>query len=196
VKRAAVPGAVLALLITCACGSPAPSATPLPSLGEMKVLAASAVPGLTYVTTVLKATTLSTDASLPELAADLRSWGYVDGRERIFQGESRHLTLVISRSMIFRDAAGARGFVTFVKANSVAYFGAVTASRPLVAQGRSGWLFTPPPCACHLANPAFIAVLDAGSSVVWLEINGPDATAALLVNLLDPALSVPTSLPG
>jgi hypothetical protein len=196
VRRAGLPGTVPALLIICACGSPGTSATPTPSVAEMKVLAASAVPGLTFVTTTLTAATLSKDAELPQLASDLRSWGYVDGRERTFQGESRQLTLVVSRSMIFKDAAGAHEFVAFVQANHVAYFGAATASRPLVAQGRSGWLFTPPLCACHLASPAFIGVLVAASGVVWLEINGPDATAALLVNLLDPALSVPSSVPG
>jgi hypothetical protein len=34
-----------------------------------------------------------------------------------------------------------------------------------------------------------IGVVSGGSSVTWLEINGPDATPALLVNLLDPANS-------
>jgi hypothetical protein len=145
---------------------------------------------------VLTAGALANDASIPALAANLRSWGYIDGRERTFQGESRHLMLVISRSLIFKDATGARAFVGFVQANHGAYFGITTILQPLVAQGRSGWLFAPPLCACHLANPAVIGILDAGSSVVWLEINGPDATPALLVNLLDPALSVPTTLPG
>jgi hypothetical protein len=51
-------------------------------------------------------------------------------------------------------------------------------------------MFTPAPCACHLANPAFIGVLIQGNDVVWLEINGPDATPALLVRLLDPSRSV------
>jgi len=177
--------------MTCTCGSSPTGAIPTTPVDKMMVLASSALPGLTSVTRVLTVTTLSKDASIPQLAANLRSWGYIDGRERIFQGESRHLTLAISRSLIFKDATGARAFVAFVEANYAAYFGAATAARPLVAQGRSGWLFTPPACACHLANPAFIGLLNVGSSVVWLEINGPDATPALLISLLDPALSVP-----
>jgi hypothetical protein len=196
VRRAASPGALLALLITCACGSPATRATPTPPVVEMRVLSSSAVPGIPSVTRVLTAGALANDASIPPLAANLRSWGYIDGRERTFQGESRHLMLVISRSLIFKDATGASDFVGFVQGNYGAYFGITTTLHPLVAQGRSGWLFAPPLCACHLANPAVIGILDAGSSVVWLEINGPDATPALLVNLLDPALSVPTTLPG
>jgi hypothetical protein len=162
----------------------------------MQVLSPSAVPGIPSVTRVLTANVLANDASIPALAANLRSWGYIDGRERTFQGESRHLMLVISRSLIFKDAVGAGDFVAFVQSNGAAYFGRTTTLRPLSAQGRSGWLFAPPPCACHLANPAFIGVLAVGSSVVWLEINGPDATPELLVGLLDPALSAPTTLPG
>jgi hypothetical protein len=145
---------------------------------------------------VLTAGALANDAAIPALAANLRSWGYLDGRERTFQGESRHLMLVISRSLVFKDATGARDFVAFVQANSAAYFGGTTTLHPMLAQGRFGWLFAPPLCACHLANPAFIGILEVGSSVVWLEINGPDATPALLVRLLDPALSVPATPAG
>jgi hypothetical protein len=38
-----------------------------------------------------------------------------------------------------------------------------------------------------MANPALIGVLDAGPRVLWLEINGPAATPALLVRLLGDA---------
>jgi hypothetical protein len=193
-RRQALLGAMLALLVTCACGSVATRANPKPSLAEMQVLASSEVPGVPSVTSVLTVGELTRDASIPGLAAKLTSWGYLDGRERVFQGNSRHLTLVVSRSLIFIDAAGARGFVAFVQANSGAFFGGVGGRQPLEAQGRSGWLFSPPLCACHMANPAIAGVLDAGAGVVWLEINGPDATPALLVNLLDPARSVPTTL--
>lgn len=195
-RRAALPGAPLALLIAFACGSPAPRAAPTPPVVEMQVLSSSAVPGIPFVTKVLTIGALAGDASIPALAGNLRSWGYIDGRERTFQGESRHLMLVISRSLIFKDKSGASDFVAFVHANSAAYFGGTTTLRPLLAQGRSGWLFAPPSCACHLANPAFIGVLEMGSSVVWLEINGPDATAELLVSLLDPALSVAADRTG
>jgi hypothetical protein len=171
-------------------------AAPTSPVAEMQVLSSSAVPGIPFVTRVLTAGALANDASIPALSENLRSWGYVDGRERTFQGESRHLMLVISRSLIFKDATGARDFVAFVQANYAAYFGGTTTLHPLLAQGRSGWLFAPPLCACHLANPAFIGVVDVGSSVVWLEINGPDATPELLVNLLDPALSVPATPAG
>jgi hypothetical protein len=196
VRRAALRGALSVLLGICACGGSALPAASTAPVAEMKILAPSAVPELPFTTSVLTVTTLSRDASIPSIPAKLRSWGYIDGRERVFQGESRRLMLVISRSLIFKDATGARDLVAFVQTNGAAYFGATTTMRPLLAQGRSGWLFTPPPCACHLANPAFIGVLSDGPSVAWLEINGPAATPTLLVTLLDPALSTTTTLPG
>jgi hypothetical protein len=159
----------------------------------MQVLASSAIPGVSSVTTVLTTGELAKDAAIPGLASTIASWGFVDGRQRTFQGPSRHLTLVVSRSLVFGDAAGSQSFLAFVLSHSAPYFGTGVRQHAMVAQGRSGWIFTPPPCACHLANPAFIGVLNTGSHVVWLEINGPDATPALLVRLLDPSRSVPTT---
>jgi hypothetical protein len=186
--------AALVLLIGAGCAGPG-SKLPAPSTPvtaeAMRVLAPAAVPGIPSVTTVLTVDELATDASIPGLASTIESWGYVDGRQRTFQGPSRHLTLVVSRSLVFDDPAGAQSFVAFVMSHTGSYFGAAAREHTLVAQGRSGWIFTPPPCACHLANPAFIGVLNAGSHVVWLEINGPDATPSLLVRLLDPNRSVP-----
>ena len=190
-------GALLALLVSVGCAGPLSTrsvpSTPVPAKA-MRVLASSAVPGVPSVTIELTVRELAKDASIPGLASRLASWGYLDGLERTFQGPSRHLTLVVSRSLVFRNPSGARSFVAFVLKNSGSYFGSVVQVHRLMAQGRSGWVFTPPLCACHLANPALIGVLDAGSDVVWLEINGPDATSALLVRLLDPNRSVPSHL--
>jgi hypothetical protein len=198
-RRSPLLGTLLAsLLITAACGSAATrtaQGTPVDG-AAMLVLAASAVPGVPSKTTVLTDLELEKEASIPGLASMMSSWGYAGGRERVFQGESRHLTLVISRSLLFTDVTGAQTFVNFVRANSGAFFGGVVETHPMVAQGRSGWLFTLPSCACHMSNPAVAGVLDTGSGVTWLEINGPDATPALLVSLLDPANSVPGTLPG
>ena len=193
--------ALLATLsvVLVACAGPA-SVRSAPSthvaVAAMPVLTSSAVPGVPSVTTALTVGELAKDASIPALASKIASWGYLDGRQRTFQGESRHLTLVVSRSLVFADPTGARSFVAFVRANAAPYFGGVTQVRRLVAQDRSGWIFTPPPCACHMASPAFIGVLDARSHVVWLEINGPDATPKVLVRLLDPTRSAPVSRNG
>jgi hypothetical protein len=193
-RRSAIVGALLAGCACVACGASSTSSIPSPPLGAMQVLATSELPGMLSVTRVLTADELANDASITGLAAKIKAWGYLDGRERTFQGESRHLTLVLSRSLIFLDPGGAQSFVTFVKSNSAAYFGDYGEVQQLDAQGRLGWLFAPPLCACHMANPAVIGVVVAGASVSWLEINGPDATTALLVSLLDPSRDEPTTL--
>ena len=175
------------LLALSSCGNPsAPtSMATLPS--PMPLLAPSAVPGVAYTTRPLSVSELGKDAPLPTLGPTIRTLGFVGGRERTFQGESRHLTLVVSRFLAFKDPVGARSYLALVHSNAAAFFGGAATAQILTAEGRSGWLFTPAACACHLANPVLIGVVGAGSSVVWLEINGPDATPDLLISLLDPA---------
>jgi len=205
-SRPALLGAALAALLpvavalaSCAGGTKiethaTPSVGPAPT--EMRVLAPSAVPGLSSTTTTLTATELGKDAPIHGLAGRIATWGYLDGRQRTFQGESRRLTTVISRALVFGDPAGASAYVTYLQGHAAAFFGVATGVRPLTAQGRAGWLFSPPPCACHMANPVLIGVVKDGSSVVWLDINGPKATRALLVRLLDPAESAPATATG
>ena len=189
----ALVAAVFVTVALGACGTAAPppaASSPPPS--SVSVLSAQALPGIPYTTRGLTASDLSKDASLPNLMSMLSSWGYVDGAERVFQGQSRHLTYVQSRTLVFGDAAGAANFVSYVHTNAVAYFG-VSADEALIAQGRAGWRFTPSACACHMANPVEVGVVSSGSTVSWLEINGPDATPALLVSLLDPSNSAPAA---
>ena len=165
-------------------------------LRTMPVLLPSAVPGVPFTTRALTAGELGKDAAISGLQGRLASWGYLDGRERTFQGQSHHLTFAVSRALVFRDDAGARAFVAFVQQHAVAYFGVAVRTDPLWAQRRTGWSFRPAACACHMANPVYVAVLDDGPRVIWLEINGPDATAALLRRLLDPARSAATTIAG
>ncbi len=178
-------GALLVLLTAAGCGQQGSQPGNPVSSAELPVLATAAVPGIPSVTTRLTATDLGKDATIRGLAAEIASWGYLGGRQRIFQGESHRLTLVISRALMFRDATGARRYAAFVRQHTAAFFGTAVRAQHLPGRGVSGWLFTPPLCACHLANPALIAVQDAGSRVLWLEINGPTATPALLARLLN-----------
>lgn len=187
--RRLISGVALAVAVVLAgCGGSATrgTATPSGSLSDLQVLAPSAVPGIPYTTRAVSASDLAKDAPIPGLQSKIASWGYLGGRQRTFQGESRHLTLVISRSLAFRDSGGANRFVGFVHSQATAFFGGGVTEQSLTAQGRAGWMFGPAPCACHMASPVQIAVLDAGAEVVWLEINGPDANATLLMSLLDP----------
>jgi hypothetical protein len=183
-------GALLALLAAAGCGQqaspsgPSGKSVPVASSATLPVLAASAVPGIPSVTTPFTAADLAKDAPVHGFAAKIASWGYVAGRQRTFQGESHRLTLVISRALIFRNSAGAQHYVAFVRQHPAAFFGIGVQARHLAARNASGWLFTPPLCACHMANPALIGILNAHSRVIWLEINGPSATPALLARLI------------
>jgi hypothetical protein len=183
-NRLARLGVLLVLLTVSACAQQG-SHRGLPvSSASLPVLAAAAVPGIPSVTTRLTSADLGKDAAIRGLAAEITSWGYLGGRQRTFQGESHRLSLVISRALVFRDATGAQRYAAFVHEHEVAFFGVAVQTRPLPGRSTSGWLFIPPLCACHLANPALIAILNAGPRVLWLEINGPTATPTLLVRLL------------
>ena len=184
-KRIARLSLLLALLTASGCGQPGTQHSPVISNAALPVLATAAVPGISSVTMRLTTTDLAKDAASRGLAAKIASWGYLSGRQRTFQGESHHLTLVISRALIFRDATGAQHYAAFVREHRSAFFGTSVQAQRLPGRTGSGWLFIPPLCACHLANPALIGVQTAGSRVLWLEINGPTATPALLVRLLD-----------
>lgn len=178
-------GLLLVLLAAAGCGQPATEHSQVIPSTALPVLATSAVPGISSVTTRLTMADLGKDAAIRGLTAKIASWGYLGGRQRTFQGESHHLTLVISRALIFRDAAGAQHYAAFVHEHQAAFFGTAVQAQRLPGRSVSGWLFVPPLCACHLANPALIGVLNAGPRVLWLEINGPTATPALLRRLLD-----------
>lgn len=194
-RRLARLGVLVALLAASGCGRAA-SQGPVVSAAVLPVLSGSAVPGVPSVTVRLTAADLGKDAVIAGLAAKISSWGYLAGRQRTFQGESHHLTLVVSRALLFRTAVGARRYSAFLRAHRAAFFGGVVQAQHLSGRGVSGWLFTPPLCACHLANPALIGVLNAGTRVIWLEINGPAATRALLVRLLGDISNVGEVRPG
>jgi hypothetical protein len=156
------------------------------------VLSTAAVPGLAVTTRTVPVTLLEKDAPLPGLGARLVIDGYVGGRERTFQGPSKDLTLVVSRSLVFRHASGAADFVQVVHDKATTYFGLGTEVAPLTSAAGDGWLFRPAACACHLAQPLRLGVVQDGSRVVWLSINGPLATDTRLTALLAPDLSTPS----
>jgi hypothetical protein len=156
---------------------------------DLEVLSADGLPGLAEKDRSLPIAELAKDSSLPDAASQLVADGYVGGRERTFQGPSRHLTYVASRSLAFRDEAGARLFLSFVRAHPDAWFGSSTQASDVVSASRPGFVFQPSACACHLANPVFVGVVQDGPRLVWLEVNGPDATRQVLLDLLKPSRS-------
>ena len=177
--RRALPGAVLAIALCLAgCGGAAAPAPPITG-----VLPVAAIGGLPARTQPLTTTDVQKNSSLHTLAARLGRWGYRGGWQRTFQGESRRLTLVVSRSLTFSARAGAAAFVSYLKSHLDSFY-PFAVSHPLSVDGQSGWLIKPPMCACHLAEPFYVGVTVAGREVRWLEINGPRASSRLLISLL------------
>ncbi len=188
----AIGAAVLGMLMSCASrstGTDAAAAAGGPSISQpsLPVLAATVLPSLTTKERRLPAAELAKDATLPGVVAQLYSDNYVGGRERTFQGPSRHLTFVASRTLAFRDRAGAAAFLSYVRANADSWFGGATQVAPIASAQGSGYEFEPPLCSCHLANPVLVGVVQDGARLSWLEINGPDATRLLLLDLMTPS---------
>lgn len=169
--------AVVATLLGSACGATAKSSPP-------PVLPTAAVPYLPSSSQPLTALDLTREIAKPGLAKGLASWGFVVGAERTFQGQSRRLQVVVSRTLVFRTPSGAVEYVGFVHRHAAAQFGAPPSTQPLHSGGRTGWVFRLAACACHMASPALVGVGSRGDRVTWLEINGPTATLSTLVRLL------------
>jgi hypothetical protein len=175
----ATAAAALALaLAMAACGS-SPDRARAPS----GVLPTTAVAGLAVVTRPLTGRDVQKDSTVSDLAARLAGWGYTGGWQRTFQGESRRLTLVVSRSLQFRTSPGAAAFVAYVHRNVGSFYPFALTSR-LNMPGRSGWVIRPPLCGCHMATPLVVGVTAQGRKVSWLEINGPQASTRQLTQLL------------
>ncbi len=183
---------LLLLLSGCAGSSPtsaADSTTAGSSAAEpLPTLPARAVPYLASSLKPLTAASLVREAQSPALATDLRVWGFQAASERYFQGESRRLQVVDSRTLRFRSRSGASAFVTFARSHLGAYLGTFPRLARLAVGSRRGFLATGQECQCHLANPSYLAVVAGGETVSWLEINGPGATKARLSKLLAQAV--------
>jgi hypothetical protein len=147
-------------------------------------LPASAVPYLASSLKPISAASLAREAQAPGLARKLGDWGYQAGADRYFQGESRELQMVDSRTLRFGDASGASAFVSFVRSHAAAYLGSFPRLRHFASRGRRGMLAISQQCQCHLSNPAYLGVVSRGSTVSWLEINGPGATPRRLASLI------------
>jgi hypothetical protein len=187
-RKAAIRAGLVAAIVLCAGafafealsradskpGAPVPPALP-----------ASALSYLPSHATVVTSDQLAKDASLQSLPSTLDHLGFVTGRQRVFQGPSRHhLTFVESRTLHFATPAGAAGYVAYVGRHAGSYVGQIPTVRPLRSGGRSGVLIVAPLCACHMAQPNLYGIVTSGRRVTWLEINGPGATRAVLAALL------------
>ncbi len=183
-------GVVLALAMA-GCGSSTasrPASSPVPASSRSDApaptLPAEAVAYLPSRRKALDGAFLAREAQAPGLAASLARWGFYAGEDRYFQGESRKLQLVDSRTLRFRTGSGATAYVDFMRGHLNAYVGSYPQVRRFSSNGRAGFLATGQECQCHLANPAFLAAVAGPGTVTWLEINGPGATRRTLRSLI------------
>jgi len=155
------------------------TAAPLP------LLSPSAVPGLSASTHGVGAHDLAADlAGGPRFERLLRTWGFAQGRERDFQGESHTLDRVVSRTLAFTGAAGARAYVDYVGTHATALYGTGSSASRDTSRGRTGFVLEAAACACHAASPTMLAVVARGARVTWLEANGGGVTRTVLLALL------------
>jgi hypothetical protein len=169
--------AVLLAVSACGSGSSAASSSDPPA-----VLPASAVPYLPSTAQVLDASSLAHQDALPAVAGKLPGWGFRSAAQRTFQGQSKYLQIVISRTVQFDSPAGARAYLDYLRANANTVYG-VSTQRPQSNRGRSGVVVHPQACACHMAAATFMGLLQDGSRVSYLSLTGPKASASLLQQL-------------
>ena len=143
------------------------------------VLPADALPGMEATTEPLSADDLAGD-----FGANVSIEGFVSGNERVFQGASRDLDRVVSRTLEFESPDAAAGYVDLLRIHVEDLYGAGTTAEPLEEGGRTGYLIDPAACACHRASPTLTAALAHGSRVTYLEVNGGGATPAAVKELL------------
>jgi hypothetical protein len=180
-RRAAAVAVLCAALAACGGGAPERAATSGP---PPAALPAAAVPYLESSAKPLTAAGLAKETGLPELAGRLQGWGFQAGARRYFQGSSKRLQVVDSRTLRFASAAGAEAFVRYVGSHAGDFLGGGQAPRAFASRGRAGILVEGLPCSCHLATPVLMAVVSGGATVTSLEINGPTATRRALARLI------------
>ena len=161
-------------------GSPgsAPVPAPQPPARELPMLATSTLPDLDHTERGLDLSALAAEGPKGgDLQAHLAAWSYRTGSEREFKGgtPSRYLD-VVSRTLVFGTAAGARDFVGFVRDHPGTYVGALRLARPVKADGRDGFLLVARGCGCHRETPLMLYLASSGRRVTWLMANGPQVT--------------------
>ncbi len=152
--------------------------------GPPATLPAREVPYLSSSIKPVSPSSLARETEDPSLARRLRHWGFEVAADRYFQGESRRLQVVDSRTLRFHHTAGAAAFVSYMRAHLSPILGAFPTISAYRLRDRDGILAVGQECQCHLANPTFLALVARRGTVSWLEINGPAATRDRVAALL------------
>jgi hypothetical protein len=172
------------LLAALAGGCGGRSAAASQPAAPLPVLPAAALPRLTPTDTAVTAVDLTHDAPIAGFAAQLASWGFERGTQRVFRGNQGAFTNVVSRTLEFGSDGGAAAYVRLLDGRVADFFGRGSKVAALSSSGRSGYLITAAPCGCHRETPILLAVLSEGRRVTWLYGTGPGARPARLRALL------------
>ena len=172
------------LLAALAAGCGGASAASSQPSAQLPVLPGAALPLLTATDTAVTAVDLTHDAPIAGFAAQLESWGYQRGTQRVFRGNQGAFTNVVSRTLQFGSGGGAAAYVRLVDGRVADFFGRGSKVAVLTSSGRRGYLITAAPCGCHRETPILLAVLTQGRRVTWLYGTGPGARPARLRALL------------
>jgi hypothetical protein len=174
-KVAAVLAAVLVLFAT-GCGAegdePADDAAPASLPG-------SALPDLDSRARPLDAQALAADSLAPgELGDVLDEAGFVMGSEREFFGKTRTFDHVVARALVFRDAAGAGGYLDWLGAHGEDFLGRVQEA-DVTLPGEAGVAMALAPCGtCKKEIPTFLAGWRRDETVLTLLAAGSGVNAA------------------
>jgi hypothetical protein len=172
---------IMATLFAClaaACGGGSGSGQAAGGSPAANLPVLRAVPGPSASDRTLDTEALTHDAPLPALAGNLVRWGFVGGHEREFKGASKTFTDVVSRTLLFRHAAGAAAYVAFVADHAASYWGPGSVVHPVTSAGRNGFVVRGASCGCHRESPILVTLVARRSRVSWLLVNGPGATRA------------------
>ncbi|MFL6181682.1 MAG: hypothetical protein ACJ73J_05185 [Actinomycetes bacterium] len=189
-------GVLIALLVACTAAprsdsspSPAPSeptATPseVVRVARQYLLSSKDLPQLAGEYSTVDAQDLADEAAQPDLAAELKSDGFLGGAVRDLRGRSRDITGANSRVLVFSGPEGAQSLVTSVAADPDPFFGGPSVVRRFHVGSAKGVMIKPPMCACPGAYPVYVGLVADGPRMLWLQLTGPRASAAQVRRLL------------
>jgi hypothetical protein len=164
--------------------SPSPVSSHILAAADAALIRPKELPQLTAQNSVLTAADFAQEAGDPALATRLASEGFQGAAKRELRGNSRDISGVDSRVLVFDEAAGAQDFVKYMAKNSEPFFGGPSTVKPLHVGDADGVLIVPPNCGCAGAYPVYAAVAADGNKVLWLEITGSQATANRLHEMI------------
>lgn len=141
-------------------------------------------PQLSVQNSVLTASDLADEYGSSDLLDQLQADGFQGGVKRELRGNSKTVSGVDSRVLLFDTPQGAQSFVTYMSKHSEPFFGGPAGVKPLKSGSAKGVSIRPPDCGCAGAYPVYAGIVAEGSRVLWLEVTGPRTSVDDLHQLL------------